>query len=560
MKNFALCLFVCVITPLSCFAQTVFRFDDYHKEGDDGFQTMASILAMVKEKNGEPCVIEMSPRVYTFDKSEKYGAFLSLIDLKNLVIDGKGAKIRYHRHNNFCVGTRCENLVVKNFEATMHKVAFAQGDIIEVNEDYFVFDIDKGYPRPPSHEFTMKNFPDQKWRWGCVMNRKKRAIKEDFTDHIFMEKVEQLQGRKYKVYPRKDYLKYMSQIEIGDVWVMPVYKEVNKNYGAENYAVSFVLSKDVLIENVKISATRHAGFAGTNNFGKIIFRNCILTWRSKKDMISSWRDGSHFKNNKIGPALENCIFEGMLDDAVNISSAPAFVVKENQDGSYQMRRFCFNEGDRFALMFGETGKWVEGFRASKGSRGGKLYVEKPLQITKWQELSKYDMVSGNSRKNSKATQFFNMEYVNDGFIVRNCRFGVLRRYSLIIRAHNGIIENNIITGGTGIMIANEFGSWFEGPLPHNIKIKNNVINSQVARNPFTIAGNFPTKNQTNYNFNIVAENNTIYYNSDKKNVGILVRDCKGIVVKENKFFDFKNNRLDTKKSVYVQNATDVEIK
>ena len=131
---------------------------------------------------------------------------------------------------------------------------------------------------------------------------------------------------------------------------------------------------------------------------------------------------------------------------------------------------------------------------------------------------------------------------------------------MIIRAHNGIIENNTITGGTGIMIANEFGSWFEGPLPHNIKIRNNVINSQVARNPFTIAGNFPTKNETDYNFNIIAENNTVFYDSDKKYVGILVRDCKGIVVKENKFFDFKNNRLDAKKSVYVQNATDVEIK
>jgi len=59
------------------------------------------------------------------------------------------------------------------------------------------------------------------------MNRQKRAIKENFIDHIFMAKVEQVGGRKFKVYPRKDYLKYMSDIVIGDVWVMPVYKEIN---------------------------------------------------------------------------------------------------------------------------------------------------------------------------------------------------------------------------------------------------------------------------------------------------------------------------------------------
>ncbi len=546
---------------LSCFAQTIYKFDEFHKDGADGFQTMAEILKLVNAQNGKPCVVEMSSKTYKFGKSKNHGAFLSLKGVKNLTIDGKGAKIIYHRHNNFCVGTRCENVVVKNFVASMNKVAFTQGDIVDVLEDHFIFEIDKGYPFPPTHEFTMKNFPDQKWRWGSVMNRKKRAIKEDFSDHIFMEKVQKLDARKYKVYPRKDYLKYMSKIAVGDVWVMPVYKEINKNFGAENYTVSFVLSKNVLIENVKISATRHAGFAGTNNEGKITFRNCTLTWREgSKDMISSWRDGSHFKNNKIGPTLENCVFEGMLDDAVNISAAPAFVIKKINDTSYQMRRTTFFEGNDIALMYGDSGKWVEGLKASKGSTGLKLCLEKPIDFTMWQEISNYDIVSGNSKKNSKATQFFNMSYINNGFVVRNCKFGVQRRYSMIIRAHNGIIENNTITGGTGIMIANEFGSWFEGPLPHNIVIKNNVVNSPVARNPFTIAGNFPTKTQIDYNFNITAENNIVYYNPKMKYVGILVRDCKGIKLANNTFFDLQKNPLNAKKSVYVRNATDIEIK
>ena len=553
--------FLVFLFCLSCFAQTVFKFDDFHKDSADGFQTMADILKLVEAQNGKLCIIEMSPKIYVFGKSEKYGAFLSLKNIKNLIIDGKGAKIIYHRHNNFCVGTRCENVVVKNFDASMNKVAFTQGDIVDVLEDHFVFVIDKGYPFPPTHEFTMKNFPDQKWRWGSVMNRKKRAIKEDFSDHIFMDKVEKINGRKFKVYPRKDYLKYMSKIVIGDVWVMPVYKEINKNFGAENYTVSFVLSKDVLVENVKISATRHAGFAGANNEGKITFRNCTLTWREgSKDMISSWRDGSHFKNNKIGPTLENCVFEGMLDDAINISAAPAFVTKKINETTYMMRRTSFFEGNDIALMYGQSGKWVEGFKAKKGSVGLKLCVDKPIDFTMWQEISNYDIVSGNSRKNSKATQFFNMSYINNGFAIRNCKFGVQRRYSMIIRAHNGIIENNTITGGTGIMIANEFGSWFEGPLPHNIVIKNNVVKSPVARNPFTIAGNFPAKTKTDFNFNITAENNTVYFNPKMKYVGILVRDCKGIKLANNTFFDLLKNPLDAKKSVYVSNATDIQIK
>lgn len=553
MRGFFLAA-ACLAFLSASHGREVFKFDDYYEEGGDAFAAMDKIISLVKERGGAECAVEFSPKAYRFKRSDGFGSLFALRGVKNLSIDGKGAKISIHCYNNFCSGEFCENVRIKNFDVSMHKVAFTQGDIVDVEPDCFVFEIDKGYPRPPSNEFTFKNFPDHKWRWGSVMDRKKRAIKENFIDHVFIGRVEPRGGRRYAVYPRKDYLRHLAGIAAGDVWVMPVYKYVNKNFGADRYAVSFAASGNILVENVKISAARSAGFSAANCGGAITFRNCALTWREgSADMISSWRDGSHFKNNRVGPVLENCVFEGMLDDAVNISSAPAFATEKLGENKYKVRRFSFRPGDKIALLSGGTGKWAEGYAAANGSRGNMLCIDKPADLVLWKTISQYDIVSGNSRANSGATQIFNMEYVNKGFAVRNCRFGVQRRYSMIIRAHDGVIENNTITGGTGVIISNEFGSWFEGPLPHNIQARGNTIKSPVARVPLSVRGMFPVKVAPEYDSNILLENNKIFCDS-KKYKAILVSDCKGVKLSGNKFYDFSGEELGAAEAVAERNV------
>ena len=71
MKNLFVFGFCCLLS-LTTLAQTVYKFDDFHKEGADGFQTMADILKLVKAQNGKPCVVEMSPKTYKFGKSKNF--------------------------------------------------------------------------------------------------------------------------------------------------------------------------------------------------------------------------------------------------------------------------------------------------------------------------------------------------------------------------------------------------------------------------------------------------------------------------------------------------------
>ena len=545
-------------------AAAVFDFDAYHTPGADPFETMSKLVELVRAEGGKDCKIVMSPKTYVFKKSKNYGAFLELKDIKNLTVDGRGARVRISPYNEFCKIQSCENVAVKNFDFALRRPAFTQGDIVDVHADGFTFRVDKGYPKPPSNEFTLKEYPTEKWRWGSVMERKTKQLKKNFCDHLFIESVEKTGKGLYRIRVRNDYVKRLtrdSPICDGDVWVMPVYRERNPKIGGFLYTVSVVFSKDILVENVRVSSTSHAGFSGSSNYGKLTLKNCVLTWREgSKDMISSWRDGSHFKNNKVGPTLDGCRFEGMLDDAINISAAPAFVIKEFSPTSFQMRRFGFSEGDRIGLLYGNTGEWKEGLRAAKGSKGLHLNIDKPVKFTVWKPIPEYDIVSGNSNANALATQFFNMEYINDGFAVRNCRFGVQRRCSMIIRAHNGVIENNVIDGGSGICISNEVGSWFEGPLPKNIVVRNNSIKVDRECVPVFIGGRFlGNVGNIAFDFNISFDANSVYAYSDAAKFLVHVSRCNGVKGRDNKFFNASGGQIGAEKAVRAANSSGVSI-
>ena len=536
------------------FGETVFNFDKYHTAGSDPFETMSKLVELVRAEGGRDCKIVMSPKTYVFKKSKNYGAFLELKDIKNLTIDGRGAKVRIDPYNGFCKIQSCENVVVRNFDFALKRPAFAQGDIVDVHADGFTF-----------NEFTLKEYPTEKWRWGSVMERKTKQLKKNFSDHLFIESVEKTGKGLYRIRVRQDYIKRLSEkspLKAGDVWVMPVYGERNPKIGGFLYTVSVVFSKDILVENVRVSSTSHAGFSGSSNYGKLTLKNCVLTWREgSKDMISSWRDGSHFKNNKVGPTLDGCRFEGMLDDAINISAAPAFVVKEFSPTSFQMRRFGFSEGDRIGLLYGNTGEWKEGLRAAKGSKGMRLNIEKPIKFIMWKNISEYDIVSGNSKANTLGTQFFNMEYVNDGFAVRNCRFGIQRRFSIIVRAYNGVIENNLIEGGAGMRITNELGSWFEGPMPKNIVVRNNSVKVDRECVPVAVGNQFAAKvKSVDFVNNIQFDSNKIYGYSNRAACLMLVHNCNGLKGENNKFFTCEASPIPVQTAVKTINSKSISLK
>jgi hypothetical protein len=84
------------------------------------------------------------------------------------------------------------------------------------------------------------------------------------------------------------------------------------------------------------------------------------------------------------------------------------------------------------------------------------------------------------------------DYRADSIVVRGCLFrDQLAQIMLLQGAKNGLIENNLLLRSTGAAISPQFSQyWWEGPMPSNFMIRNNVIrDNPVAAAVTGFAGN-----------------------------------------------------------------------
>ena len=533
------------------------KFDDYCKEGDNGFDAMAKIIEIARSKNGEPVLVEFSNKTYDFKKAPEHSWFFPIVGVENLTIDGKGAKLMIDPFNAYCTINNCKNVTLKNFEFVHNRLAFTQGDIVEVTPEYFVFKLDDGYPEFPSHEFVMKNYPGSQWMWGSFMDREARTLKYGYPDHIFAAKIEPAdKPRHYKFYPQKLYTHILKNIHPPVAFVMPIHQDPNKSWRNSHgpYTIGIAGSSDILIENITARATRHAGWSGINNEGKITFKNCVVTWReNSSDLISSWRDGSHFKNNKIGPAFIGCKWEGLLDDSINIGANPTMILEDMGDSTYRIRGGSLKKGCPIAILNPKNGQWLEGKEwFVEDISGNVVKLSKPIpDLVLYQNLTDYERTSGRGGINMAATEIFNMDYVGAGYVVRDCKFGKQRRYSMIIRAPNGTIEDNKIYGGTGIHLSNEIGSWYEGPLPRNTKVRGNTFENTWGPCPLVVSvGIFPNiKFGLPYGISII--DNTFKLTMPENKYAISIYNGSDFTIKRNKYFNALDELIPESEAVHI---------
>jgi hypothetical protein len=209
-----------------------------------------------------------------------------------------------------------------------------------------------------------------------------------------------------------------------------------------------------------------------------------MTFKPGSDrLIVTPKDGFHCKENRVGPLIEECFFEGLLDDSINISACPYWIKKIIAPGVYAMNGAQNGPpvvGDRVTAFTPSRSEMVAGFVV----KSVKPYAKKP----KWNEIEldreipnpgvndTNDDVPGGPEK-LKFTGMYNIDACGADYIVRNCTFREQRRHAILVRAPGGIIEGNTIdgVGGSGVYMTNEFGSFYEGPVPQNCIIRDNVF-------------------------------------------------------------------------------------
>ena len=462
-----------------------FRVGDFAATGDgktdDGAAIQKAVDAAVAAGPGSRVAFEK--KTYRLDWRKNAPYQISLVGVTNIAIEGNGATLVSHPRNNLISLRNCSGVSVKGFTVDYDPLPFTQGTITGVNakDGWIDVRIQKGY-RHPVEEYEALGLKPPKKDWGVVYDPVERHRRWDVPMHYFMDGfVRSPAGLDIVrvMFTEETQKKSLVDVRPGDRYVI-TFKYGNSGANNELVGCGNCLFEDFTVHMAKYGMT----FRVVKSNARNVFRRVRMTFKPGSDrLIATPKDGFHCKENRVGPLIEECFFEGLLDDSINISACPYWIKKVLAPGVYVVNGEQNGTplvGDRLTAFTPSRSEMVEGFVV----KSVKPYTKNP----KWSQVeldrdihnptvneTRDDFPGGPEKM--KFTGLYNVDACGANYVVRNCTFREQRRHAILVRAPGGLIEGNTIdgVGGSGVYMSNEFGSFYEGPVPQDCTIRSNLF-------------------------------------------------------------------------------------
>jgi len=450
-------------------------FDILPNTGENIAPALARLTAHLTALS-EPTLVTFQKGTYRVAISEgEDRAVFTLNGLKNLVIDGNGAEfIVGSSQTDFSRLVRCNNIIFRNFVVDGDPLPFTQGTVVGIDRNNATFDlrVDPGYRELSNENLTHSARFSR--RWGMLKDKEiPGRLKYGVPNHFIVELTTQEVGeRTYRLKLTKK--NEIGSFEIGDRYVQFIEGVATSNHMSD--------SSDITFQNITMHSA-HASYLGVRN------RNInILACRTvlKDDRLaSSVADGILLQAGETGPWVEDVVFEGISDDAVNIYQKPIFV--REVLGDNRLLLSCEH------TPFGSEDKLVF-FDPAEGRVLARLCVASVQQVSRDVYETVFDgpvppvriggvQIRGGGARGAnlagagrEATHLYNENYLSGPAVIRNSVFINSRNIAIKIQSHNVLVENVHIEGWDryGIFIAN-LVNYPEGFLGNNFIVRNNLV-------------------------------------------------------------------------------------
>jgi hypothetical protein len=352
------------------------------------------------------------------------------------------------------------NVDLRDFSIDYDPLPFTQGTIRAVNREagHFDLEIEAGYPALDGDQFVQALDPHG--RWGIIMDRAKRRIKAGTPDHFMTPRWEKIDDGHWRFFTASEHFRrQLTHMHPGDA-----YAHLGRSHASAIFAQ---WTDGFRIENITVHAAPSTAVGLVGNSGDVVVRGLEVRFApGSTRLLTTNADGVHCQQNRTGPIIENCYFEGMADDAINIYAPPSIVHEVRSPREWLVSAGGrIRPGDQLQILDPRTGKVRGVARAVSVRPDGRhalLEVDTPV-----------DGIIGGSDHRSGDT-LYNLDACGAGFQIRGNHFYGHRRYGCLLRAGNGIVEDNVFeeTMGAGVVLTNE-PDWPEGPAPWNIVIRGN---------------------------------------------------------------------------------------
>ena len=502
----------------------------YRVAPSNSLETITNTIAAAKADTPSRLIFDVG----VYELNLRDGSYLfNLSSVSNMYIEGNHCEITMNNPNSgFSFFVNCEDVLLRRFTvdyATTNgiPVTHTAGTVVSVDaaSHSFVFQPLENYLPPDDPRIA--NAPSR--RWGCLMDPTTPGRLKDGANNWFdiATNVVALGSNQYRLELTAPHAARISDFEEGDTFV--------KSAIYAKYVMYSRSCTDITYEMVTSYAGAANHFIGHWNDG-IHFLGCASRIKPGR-LVSNGNGGYVGSGYRTGFWIEDCLTEGMFDDAVNCANKPLHIYEKTATNTFVAYQIyptpLLTLGEHLTLYNPPTGEVNGTFEITD--------LEWLTGTNKWKVTVAGDLGEVFPGSENWDTQIFIDERAHPYAYIRNNTFRNSRRFGCLFRSHGGVIEGNTFAGLSEAAIhgENECSSFAEGFDCRDIRILDNTIEDCGYSAPFYSQGHgaieFSIKaygatcTQT-VSRNIEIAGNRIY---DWDGMGISVECAQGVQVVSN---------------------------
>ncbi|HOB21177.1 MAG TPA: hypothetical protein PKO35_10805, partial [Candidatus Atribacteria bacterium] len=281
-------------------------------------------------------------------------------------------------------------------------------------------------------------------------------------------------------------------------------------YGSSAMALIAQLSADIGIDGLRVMPQPGSGF-----------------------MVSASADATHFVNCSGKLLMQNCVFEGQMDDATNVHGIYTTVEEILSPGLIVLR---LNHIQQYGIKYLRRGDRIEFSETKSLMPVACGVVEDCRLIGDMFLLTRVSMITGDVRKGMAAENATTSADVH----IANCIVGKNRARGFLISTRGDVLieKCELSPGGAGILVAGDANYWYESGRVSKLVIRDNVfVNCRRyihwGRAVISIDPVIQESADNEYYHTNISILNNHFVLTDK--AVLFARDTHGLVFKENTF-------------------------
>ena len=464
-------------------------------------KALAKIKAEYKE--GEKVILRFPEGRYEFhekgaavreyyisnhDQTNPKKVGIALEDMKNLTLDGQGSEFVFHGRMMPVSLLRSENCLLKNFSIDFENPHIAQVKIVENDpQDGIVFE-----PAPWVDYRIAKDSIFEAYGEGWTMRHSWGIAFDGDTKHLVYNTSDigcPTKGAS-EVAPRRIHAPGWK-----DARLVPGTVVAMRGWGRPTPGIFLSHDVNTTIENVKVHYAEGMGLLAQlcENITLEKFGVC-LKGDADPRYFTTQADATHFSGCKGKIVSCNGLYEGMMDDAINVHGTYLKVAKRVDDRTLVGR---YMHGQSWGFEWGCPGDEVQFIRSNTMELVGKqnkIISIRPYDKEQTEGAREFlitfqepvDQVINEQSGFGIENLTWTPEVLFSGNVIRNNR----ARGSLFSTPRKTIVENNLFdhTSGAAILLCGDCNGWFEtGACRHVIIRKNRFVNALTNLFQFTNA-------------------------------------------------------------------------